>query len=299
MSRAKIQIASLPTATLGILLAAENGAELIDFSVLLYIILFFTVLTYSCQINCLNDLEVDEKYKKYLSNAVKSLSIPTLKKMMVVELSISGLIIVLLCFLEKNMIYSFAILGIISGYVYSAPPFRIKKRGVLSPFPVMFGLYFFPIIAGWFIVNGRLSFYIILFGAGYALIMQGITFINTCEDFEEDRTSGIRTLVHVLGIKKILILGSLSVLTGGMIDLGLLSYRFKPSIIGIFPSTAVLVLSIFFLGTIVNIANKLCIIGKSSSPLLLCKKYAVKMPKWFLITRYPLFIICLLLLLYR
>lgn len=296
MSRANIQVASLPTATLGVLLAAKSQAEILDLSVILYIIIFFTILTYSCQINCLNDLEVDEKYKKYLSNAVKSLGVPTLKALMTTELLIAGIIILFLCFLKKNIIYSLAFLGVISGYAYSAPPLRVKKRGILSPLPVMFGLYFLPIIAGWFIVNGQLSVYIIIFGLGYALIMQGITFINTCEDFEEDKTSGIRTLAHVLGIKKILYLGSVFVFVGGFIDVGLISYKIKPATIGIIPFITVLVLSAFFIGTILRIAKNLYFLGKSNNALVLCKKYAVKMPMWFLTTRYPLFFICLLLI---
>lgn len=299
MSRANIQVASLPTAALGVLLAAKNQADIIDPSIFLYIFFFFTVLTYSCHVNCLNDLAVDEKYKKNLSDAVKSLSIPTLKKIMSIELLIAGIIIISLCFLKKDIIYSLAFLGVICGYIYSAPPLRVKKRGILSPLPVMFGLYFLPIIAGWFIVNGRLSVYIIIFGLGYALIMQGITFINTCEDFEEDKISGIRTLAHVLGIKKILYLGSIFVFVGGFIDIGLISYKVKPATIRIIPFITVLVLSAFFIGTILHITKNLYFLCKSNNALVLCKKYAVKMPMWFLTTRYPLFFICLLLIFFQ
>ena len=299
MSRANIQIASLPTAALGVLLAADSQAEVIDPSIFLYILLFFTVLTYSCHVNCLNDLEVDKKYKKNLSDAVKSLGIPTLKKIMRIELLIAGIIVISLCFLKKDIIYSLAFLGVMCGYIYSAPPIRMKKRGILSPLPVMFGLYFLPIIAGWFIVKGRLSVYIIAFGLGYALIMQGITFINTCEDFEEDKTSGIHTLAHVLGVKKTLYLGSFFVLVGGFIDVGLISYTVKPANIGIMPFITILVLVAFLFGTILHIAKNLYFLGKSNSALVLCKKHALKMPKWFLATRYPLFFICLLLVFFQ
>jgi 4-hydroxybenzoate polyprenyltransferase len=298
-SRANIQVASLPTASLGVLLAAKNQAEIIDLAVILYIIIFFTILTYSCQINCLNDLEVDAKYKKYLSNAVRSLGIPTLKTIMTIELLIGGIIIFLLCFLKKNIIYSLAFLGVISGYVYSAPPLRVKKRGILSPLPVMFGLYFLPIIAGWFIVNEKLSVFIFLFGMGYALIMQGITFINTCEDFEEDKISGIRSFAHVAGVGKTLLLGSIFVFVGGFVELSLISTKIKIDALGFVPSIAVLILGAFFVVSIIYIARNLYLIGKSDKALVLCKRYAVKMPLWFLITRYPLFFIGLLLVLFQ
>jgi len=222
ISRANIQIASLPTAALGVALAAKSWSDILNLPVLLYIILFFVILTYSCNINCLNDLEVDEKHKNYLSHAVKSIGIPKLKFLMAAELLIAGIIIISLCILKEEIIYLLAFLGIVCGYVYSAPPLRIKKRGILSPLPVAFGLYLLPIIAGWFIVTNQLSAFIILFGIGYALIMQGIVFINTCEDYKEDRISGIRTLAHVLGIRKTLLLGSIFVLIGGITDLVLI-----------------------------------------------------------------------------
>lgn len=298
-SRANIQVASLPTAALGVLLAAKNRADIFDPAVILYIILFFTVLTYSCQINCLNDLEVDEKYKKYLSNAVRSLGIPALKTFMTIELLIAGITIFFLCFLKKNIIYSLAFFGIISGYAYSAPPLRVKKRGILSPLPVMFGLYFLPIIAGWFIVEGKLSVFIFLFGMGYALIMQGITFINTCEDFEEDKISGVRSLAHVIGVGKTLYMGSIFVFAGGFVELCLISYKIKINVLGFVPSFAVLIISAFFAVSIIYIARNLYLIGKSGKALVLCKRYAVKMPMWFLITRYPLFFICLLLVFFQ
>jgi 1,4-dihydroxy-2-naphthoate octaprenyltransferase len=209
VSRANIQIASLPTATLGVALAAKNWADIFNMPVLLFIILFFIILTYSCNINC-------------LSKAVKSIEISKLKILVTMELIFAGIIIISLCILKKEIIYLLAFLGITCGYIYSTPPLRVKKRGILSPLPVMFGLYFLPVIAGWFIVTNQISAFIILFGMGYALIMQGITFINTCEDYKEDMISGILTFAHVLGIRKILLLGSRFVLIGGFMDLVLI-----------------------------------------------------------------------------
>jgi 4-hydroxybenzoate polyprenyltransferase len=297
VSRANIQIASLPTAALGIILAAKNWGDIFNLPVLLYIILFFIILTYSCNINCLNDLEVDEKHKNYLSNAVKSIGIPKLKIIMTIELVIAGIIIISLCVLKKEIIYLLAFLGIICGYIYSAPPFRIKKRGILSPLPVALGLYFFPIIAGGFIVANQLSSFIMLFGIGYALVMQGITFINTCEDYEEDKALGIRTLAHVLGVRKTLLLGFIFVLTGGFIDLALiLFFKINLQNINIASLLLIFVLIIFFLVSIIDIGKNLYLTSTAKNPFALSKKEAVKMRKWFVSTRYPLLFISLLLI---
>jgi len=297
VSRANIQIASLPTASLGVALAAKNWSDIFNLPVLLYIILFFVILTYSCNINCLNDLEVDEKHKNYLSGAVKSIGIPKLKFLMAAELLIAGIIIISLCILKEGIIYLLAFLGILCGYVYSAPPLRIKKRGILSPLPVAFGLYLLPIIAGWFIVTNQLSAFIILFGIGYALTMQGIVFINTCEDYKEDKISRIRTFAHVLGIRKTLLLGSMFVLIGGITDLVLILI-FKISLYDMKAISLIssLTLIIFFFGSIINISRRLYNISISRNPAALSKREAFKMRKWFLTTRYPLLFICLLLI---
>lgn len=296
ISRANIQISSLPTASLGIVLASKNWTDILNLPVLLYIIFFFIVLTYSCNINCLNDLEVDEKSKTYLSSAVKSIGYSRLKILMTAELVVAGVIIFFLCILKRDMIYLFAVIGILCGHVYSAPPLRLKKRGILSPIPVVFGLYFLPVIAGWFLIASQLSFFIVVFGIGYALIMQGITFINMSEDYDEDRISGIHTFAHVLGIRRTLYLGSAFVTIGGFTTLALIVlYKLNLNTIHDILFIIILLFSAYFLISIINISTELNLIGSSNNPLKEVKKNSSKMPKWFLMTRYPLFFISLLL----
>jgi 1,4-dihydroxy-2-naphthoate octaprenyltransferase len=232
-----------------------------------------------------------------MSDAVISIGIPRLKVLMTIELLTATMIIFLLCILKKNIIYLCAFGGILCGYVYSAPPLRIKKRGVLSPAPVIFGLYFLPLVAGWFVVTDRVSLFIILFGIGYAFIMQGITFINTCEDFKEDRISGVRTFAHVIGIRKTLLLASLFVVLGGFIDLGLLIFvKMNLKNISILPLMAILFLCLFFFLAIILISKNLYLVNISKDPFSLSKTYAAQMPKWFLATRYPLLLLSLLLI---
>jgi 4-hydroxybenzoate polyprenyltransferase len=132
---------------------------------------------------------------------------------------------------------------------------------------------------------------------GYALIMQGVTFINTCEDYKEDRISGIHTFAHVLGIRKTLLLGSILVFIGGVADLVLVLY-FKIDLNNIKTISLLLILifGIFFLGSIINISKNLYLVGISKDPFGLSKKEAFKMRIWFLTTRYPLLFISLLLI---
>lgn len=127
--------------------------------------------------------------------------------------------------------------------------------------------------------------------------MGGITFVNTCEDYKEDKISGIRTLAHVFGIKNTLLLASIFVLVGGFIDLFLiLSYRIKFNTIRIMPLMAILIVGIFFFASIISISKRIYLLSISNNVFFYSKKIAAKMPTMFLITRYPLFFISLLLI---
>jgi len=296
ISRANIQIASLPTAALGVVLAAQSWEEVFGIPVLIYILLFFLILTYSCNVNCISDVEVDQKFKRYMSEAVLTFKPGTLKRIIFFEVILVLVLTSILCILKQDLIYFVALFGLLCGYTYSVPPLRIKKRGVLCPLPVMIGLYYFPIVAGWFIVAESISVFILLFGLGYALIMQGITFLNTCEDFTEDKILSITTLAHVLGINRTLRLASVFVLFGGILDMALLvlykkDYLFKSLEVRLFVLAGTL-----FLGAIlILISATLYSLSQSDQAELLCKKHAKKMRWWFMTTRYPLLVIALLL----
>jgi len=296
ISRANIQIASLPTAVLGIILASRKWSDIFQIPVLLFILLFFVVLTFSCHINCLHDVEVDKKYKRYMSDAVQSLGISAVKKIMAVEIALACGLILLLCFVQREPIYVLGAIGILCAYIYSAPPLRVKKRGVLSPLPVMLGLYFLPIPAGGFVVTHHLTVLSLLFGFGYSLIMQGITFINTCEDYKEDESSGIQTLAHVLGIRRILLLAAFFVLVGGLGDILLLIFwKLRDHHLSLSPTIVVLALGIFFLLSIFSIIKSLFFTSRSQDPYRQSKQIAFQMPRWFLSTRYPLLLLSLIL----
>jgi len=295
VSRANIQLTSLPTAAIGMTLAANSGRDLVRLTVLLYVILFFTLLTYACNLNCLSDLGVDEKYKKRMSEAVRSVGIPRLKFIMGLELAVSAAIIVWLAVLKHNPLFLLAGLGILGGTAYSAPPLRIKKRGVVSFLPVLLCLYFLPVAGGWFLMTERLSLFIMAFAFGYASIMQGITFINMCEDYREDEASQIKTLAHVIGVRRTLSLGAAMVLAGGTLDFFLiLGWRVDLKNMGATAAILFWSFSLVYIAAIVSIFRRLYRVGRSADCLDLSKKYAAKMPVWFFLTRYSLLAISLI-----
>jgi 4-hydroxybenzoate polyprenyltransferase len=284
ISRAKLQLASFPHATLGIILGISGLTNLISLSIVTYILLVFTLITFACNINCLCDMDVDGRHKKYMSNAAKSIGSKNIKIILGLELI---LVFYLMYLIRQHTItLTISLLGLFLAITYSAKPFRIKSRGILSPFPVLIGLYTLTVLGGWFLVNNTFPFHLILFLTGYALMNEGITLVNTCEDFSEDEKEGIRTWAHIFGLKKTLIIAiiftSLGLLTLISIFIKTITISFLTLVLGL--------ISIF---TILSTTKQIYNISKSNNLERSAKKYAPKMGKWFMMTRYPLFLVVL------
>lgn len=303
ISRANIQIASLPTALIGPVLAAGELPELWDVGLLLFVALFFVVLTFACNLNCLADAEVDELHKRAMSGAVRSMGRARLRRILAAEALMAFTIAAALGVVKKEgalVMAAGALAGLGLALIYSAPPFRVKGRGWLSPLPVMLGLYALPPLGGWYLVGGRLGGAIIVFALGYALLMEGLTIVNTCEDHPEDRSAGIRTLAHAFGIRRTLVLGAGLTGAGGMITLVAVLLIADgaggrkdwpgPAILGL-----VAALSVFYAVSVVSAVRVLRGLSRAEDPAAECKLHAQLMPVWFLKTRYPLLFIALLL----
>lgn len=287
ISRAKIQLASLPHATLGIVLGVSSLTNLLSWSVVTYILLVFSLITFACNLNCLCDIEVDGRHKKYMSNAAKSIGVRSIKIILVLELI---LIFYLMYLTREHIITVFlSLLGLFLAIAYSAKPFRIKARGILSPFPVLIGLYTLTILGGWFLVNDSFPLYLILFSIGYALMNEGITLVNTCEDYSEDKEEGIRTWAHIFGLKRTLIVAFIFTVMGFAC---IVSFIIKGIIFSITSST----LTMISIVTLFMTTKQIYDVSKTDDYEKSAKESAPKMGKWFMITRYPLLLVSLSLL---
>ena len=150
-------------------------------------------------------------------------------------------------------------------------------------------------IGGWFIFRENITIYFLLFLVGYVLMNEGFTLVNTCEDFKEDEKEKIRTWAHVMGLKKTLKLAFIFSLCGLLCILGLFLKLYQNT------------WDIVYIPAIVSIFFTLILILKSSFEVrevylgedleVRAKKYGTRLQKWFLMTRYPLLISSLLLLL--
>ena len=106
ISRAKIQLTSLPTAALGLTLGSTALRDLIQPEAFIYVLLFHNLLAFACGLNCACDLAVDEKYKRSLSDAVRALGAVKIRRILGFEVILSLAMIVWLAALKGNAFLS-------------------------------------------------------------------------------------------------------------------------------------------------------------------------------------------------
>lgn len=299
ISRAKIQLGTPPHPLLGLILGATFASQLISKPALLYLALYFLLITFACNINCLFDVDIDKKYKHYMSDAVQTVGKRNVKILLVLEAALIFVLVTLLFDMGHIITPILALSGLFFGYVYSADPIRVKKRGFWSPFPVLIGLYTLPVLGGWFIFQNSLSLYIIVFAIGYAFLNEGITLVNTCEDYREDMAEGIKTWAHVFSLKRTVSLAFLFTIVGGL--LAVLGVVLKPFLSGfsnynIYSSIAFIAMGIINTLLILKTSGDIFQAKRSDDLESSCKNAAKNMPKWFITTRYPLLMMGLLIL---
>lgn len=291
ISRAKIQLGTPPHPLLGLILGVSSLSSFFSLPSLLYILLYFLLITFACNINCLYDVAIDRKYKIHLSSGVDVLGKDKVKKLIFIE-GVFIFSIILTLFWEGYVKTSvLALSGLAMGYIYSAEPMRIKKRGILSPFPVLIGLYTLPVLGGWFIFKDTLTLYIVVFTIGYALLNEGITLVNTCEDYQEDKIEDIKTWAHVLGLRSTMRWAFILTISGGLT--AILGVVLKPILLGwtsynIYSSLIFIILGILNTLLILNTSYSIYSAGNKDDLITSCKQSAKNMPKWFISTRYPL-----------
>ncbi len=252
--------------------------------------LFYLVATFSCNINCYYDVDVDSLYKKRLSEAVGTLGKRRLKVIMSVEVAVALAISAILA-LHGHVITSLlAVTGLFFAWAYSSPPMRMKGHGLWGQFLVNTGIYVFPILGGYLVVRNSIPLNVWLFVLFYALMNTGINLVNSAEDYEEDRKAGIKTAAHSLGLKRTMYLAAALMLGGYLPLLALLGDFYHrgswSAFIGLF-------LLIGFEALFISDVIRSIFLGKSGMEQR-AKDCGAKVPKWFVITRYPIWLFLLL-----
>jgi 1,4-dihydroxy-2-naphthoate octaprenyltransferase len=87
--------------------------------------------------------------------------------------------------------------GLIVGWAYSAPPFKLQGRG-LGEFGITAG-WLLVVIGSDFVQRHAFSFTPVAAGLGFALLVANVLFINQFPDVKADAQAGKRTVVVRLG----------------------------------------------------------------------------------------------------
>jgi len=107
------------------------------------------------------------------------------------------------------------ITGISLGYLYSAPPLRIKARSWLSPVTLILVLGVFPVLFAYFTFTSKLDPVFLLALAGLALTIYGVIIPTEIRDYFGDKEMGIETMTVHLGLVKASLLSILLLSLGG------------------------------------------------------------------------------------
>lgn len=100
--------------------------------------------------------------------------------------------------ISRNFFLIYA-LSVCMSWLYSAPPARLKKRGGWDVVINSIGYGAFTAMAGWFTVGASFDHRDALIFVGFAFLFAAVYPMTQFYQREEDRASGARTLVLVLG----------------------------------------------------------------------------------------------------
>lgn len=89
--------------------------------------------------------------------------------------------------------------GLLTGWAYSAPPFKLQSRG-LGEFGITTA-WLLIVVGSDFVQRHAFSFTPVAAGLGFALLVANVLYINQFPDVKADALAGKRTLVVRLGVR--------------------------------------------------------------------------------------------------
>jgi 1,4-dihydroxy-2-naphthoate octaprenyltransferase len=90
--------------------------------------------------------------------------------------------------------------GLLTGWAYSAPPFKLQSRG-LGEYGIT-AAWLLIVVGSDFVQRHTFSFTPIAAGLGFALLVANVLYINQFPDVKADTQAGKRTLVVRLGVQR-------------------------------------------------------------------------------------------------
>jgi len=163
---------------------------------ILLFLTFFCFLTFGYLINDCFDTKEDSFDQKKINILLKSSL--SFKKTFFLSLAFALLGLILVSVSGKNTFF-FSLLGVLSVFLYSVPPFRLKGRPFLDLISHGFfaGLFFF--LLPFFFFNQKIEDKILWLSFLIFYIFVLLEMRNHLEDYEFDKKAGLKTTVCFLG----------------------------------------------------------------------------------------------------
>jgi alpha-ketoglutarate-dependent taurine dioxygenase/4-hydroxybenzoate polyprenyltransferase len=201
--RKEFFVAELPIFLIPIFLSIAAPKDFLNPSFGLGLAAIFLLFNIGDMINCYADYELDAIYKSHLSNAVYELG----KRNVLLQIAGSGILALALTVwvsvLSRQLyLIPLTLCGIFIGLEYSIKPFKFKSGGV-AQLVCLWGIIFFgPMLYVGIISNGFPAALELMVFALYGAHQMGIIMLNTAEDYTEDKTAGLKTIIVVLGLHR-------------------------------------------------------------------------------------------------
>ena len=222
ISRAEFLLPNLGSLIMGLAWGVTPDIGLTNLIIL--IILSFSIINLSsaigAQINTLSDYELDLKddRKKNLVHSLDSFGKNRMKVVLLIEFIITLILVILFMLIQKNPILLLMwIVGISLGWIYSAPPVRLKSRSWLAPVSLILVLGIFPVLFAYLTFTSALQPFFLLAIAGLALTIYGVIIPTEIRDYFGDKVMDIETMTVHLGLVKASFVSIVLICIGGIL----------------------------------------------------------------------------------
>lgn len=197
---------------MGLAWGANPPLSFIDAIILL--VLSFSIInlssTIGAQVNTIADYEFDLKddRKKELVQALDSFGHNKLKKIVIIELVLTFLLVLILTVFQENLILLLLwIVGITLGIFFSASPIRLKSRSWISPVTQILVLAVFPVLFAYFAFTFETNTFFLISLVGLVFSVYAIIVPTEIRDYFVDKAMKIETLTVRIGLLKASVLG--------------------------------------------------------------------------------------------
>ncbi|MCW3981338.1 MAG: UbiA family prenyltransferase [Candidatus Bathyarchaeota archaeon] len=220
ISRAEFLLPNLGSLVMGVAWGASPPLGFAE--LLILVVLSFTIINLSsaigAQANTISDYELDLRNyrKRLLVEALRSFGHGRLKKVLAAELVVTlGPVVWFMWANTKPVLLLLWVVGISLGYIYSAPPLRIKSRSWLAPVTLILVLAIFPLLFAYITFTSSFEPVFLLILAGLASTVYAVIIPTEIRDYFEDKAMGIETMTVRLGLVKASLLSILLLSLGG------------------------------------------------------------------------------------